>query len=423
MVGIDDFQDFEGRLRREIDKIDQYQPEDQPAVRRFIAAKDGRIETSTLAEYLSELRLASSVATKPISEFDKFDLDDFTFQIRHDPDLGHGGGGVADSTARNRQKVIRIFLKTIRDGGEGTDWLDDYEPIRVSGSTVSEEDILTSEDIKALRDGANNLRDVALIEFLADTGMRISLAASLRVRDVDLEGDAATFRPNPNASGLKGADIKDYPLIDSPAVLRTYLQSTHPRPDDSDVAFFHKIPGHGYRPTEDDDGAPGPTTINEQLTRAAELGGVDKPVNPHNFRHSAITRMSREGYTRSQIEHRVCWTIDSSMWSNYEHISSAQHNDDIFAAAGIIESDDGPDSERHPCGNCKETLAPHHEYCPRCGQPATPETRNLQQEAVGDVTADIPTLEDEAAQDLAVRVAQELNIDARHIQQSPSSSE
>lgn len=120
-----------------------------------------------------------------------------------------------------------------------------------------------------------------------------------------------------------------------------------------------------------DDGAVRPNAIRQQLVRIADRADVDKPVNPHAFRHTAITRMVREGFSRSQIEHRVHWTLDTDMWDTYEHITASQHTEDIFREAGIIEGEDSPDRVRKGCGNCNEPLAPHHEFCPNCGQAAT----------------------------------------------------
>lgn len=87
--------------------------------------------------------------------------------------------------------------------------------------------------------------------------------------------------------------------------------------------------------------------------------------------------MVREGYSREQIEHRVHWALDTDVWERYVHITAEEHNDDIFAAVGIGDAEDGPDRERVPCGNCRQPVAPHHEYCPTCGTAATPERRSM----------------------------------------------
>lgn len=404
MRRLNDFQRFSEALQRELDKLDAHHEADRPYVEQFVHRHDGKVADGTLALYLRNLRKTAERIDHPIIEFDAAELDAHSYWLRRE--AGPSNDGFTQSTVRNVQFAVRLFLKSVE---VDADWADDYEILPAEDTSVSSDELLTSEDIGRLVDGANNLRDMALIEFLADTGARLSLAGSLRVGDLDLEGDRATYRPNDDAQGLKGAPITDYPLIDSPATLRTYLRSTHPRPDREDVAFFHRIPGHGYVPG-DDDGTIAPNTIRKQLRTAADNAGVDKPVNPHNFRHSAVTRMAREGYSRSQIEHRVHWTIDTDMWETYEHIAAEEHNDDIFAHAGIEGDDSDPLSpEREQCGTCFEHVAPHHEFCPRCGTPVSADAQADIEAAKDDGYRLLEQMDDREKRRVVSAVVQELD--------------
>lgn len=421
MGDLEDFSNFSGRLRRELDKIEQHRDADRDYVKRYIRTKDGTVTDGSLALYLQNLRMTSERLGHPIVELTEERLEDHVYELRHSPEYGQGDDpGLSQGSIRNVEFAVRDLLKTV---DVGADWAEDYELTPPKKKKVRPEDMLVAEDIKALRDGANNYRDIALIEFLADTGARLSLAGSLRVRDVDLDGDRATYTPNPNASGLKGAAIQAYPLIDAKATLRNYLRSTHPRPDEDDVALFHKIPGHGNE-FENDDGAIRPNTIQQQIDKAAE-SGVEKPVNPHNFRHSAITRMRREGYDRKEVEHRVHWIIDSDMWRIYEHISGEQHNETIWETAGVCEPDEtGPDAQRFPCGNCTEPIAPHHDYCPKCGAPASRKARTLKRSAIGSLSKSMVQVDDASRREIHALLTDRLDADASSLgdHESPPSS-
>jgi integrase len=386
MGTLEDFQHFERRLQKELDRLDEFTDTDRPRVKRFVEKKDGDVTDGTLATYLRNLRMAARAHDQPLVELDEATMDALTYELRHG-NYGHGGDGYSNDSIRNIEFAVRAFLKVI----DGHAWAADYELTSPADSKVRPEDMLRGEDINALTSAAHNLRDVALIEFLADTGVRLSLVGSLRVGDVDLEGPKATYTPNPNARGLKGAAIRDYPIIDAKGVLRSYVRQTHPRPDRDDVALFHCIPGHGN--PIDGDGALTPTAIRNQLRRAADNAGLDKPVNPHNFRHSAITRMRREGYDRGEIESRVHWTVDSDMWATYEHIASAEHNQAIWERAGVVEDDDGPEPERRPCGTCMEPVAPHHDYCQACGAAVSKRARDLEDEGKDDLDSDLVVVE------------------------------
>lgn len=359
----DDPQDFAGRLESERERLanstDVFDA-DRDAIRAWLRQKDGTVSVSSMEVYLRRTRLASERADGPLVEMDTADFHDLVFHLRHDH-------GLSDASIQGYENAVLMLVEDMT----GAEWPAEIDRTTVDDRTLDPDAILTPADIQALTSAARHQRDVAFIEFLADTGARLSMALSLRIRDVDLT-KPPTYSPNANATGLKGAPQSDYPLIDSAAPIRSYLRTSHPRPDNPDVALFHKVQppkrdGTGWS----DDGSPAPNGIRQQVNRLAENAGVDKPTNPHAFRHAAVTRMVREGYSRSQIEHRVHWTLDTNMWETYEHITGTEHTEDIFREAGVIESDDAPERVRKPCGNCGEPLAPHHDWCGNCGEPAS----------------------------------------------------
>jgi len=280
--------------------------------------------------------------------------------------------------------------------------------------------MLTQEEIAALVDACKRPRNQALVEFLADTGVRLTLAGSLRVKDVDLDGDRATYTPNRNAIGLKGADIKPYPIIDSRASLRVYLRHSHPRPDEPEAALFHRF--ENFDDIEDDDGSLSPARVNAILRKVADDAGVDKPTNAHNFRHSAVTRMWREGWDRQEIQHRVQWSLDTNMWQRYVHVTAEQMNEEIFASAGIVEDDDSLSKERLHCGNCRETIPAHAEYCPRCGEPTSPDTRELKDQAVNSLADGLAELDDVDRRRFVAELLQEAEADPSSLGSHDSSS-
>lgn len=387
MPSTDDVHNFARRLENEHDRVRRADiPErDRDALMQFLVDKDGQIAVSSLEEYCRRIRMTATISPMPLVEYELDDYERLVYQLRHEEDL-------TDKTVRNRENTLCIFFKDILD----KEWVDDVERISVEPKKVDPSDMLEPEDIKELISACRHQRDVALIEFLADTGARLGLVLSLRIKDLDLEGDRATYRPNSDAVGLKDAEIKPYPIVDSAATIRGYLRETHPQSENPDAALFHKF--RQYDPGEaEDDGAISPTHTRNTLRRIAERSPVDKPVNPHNFRHSAITRMFREGYSRGQIQHRVQWTIDTDMWDRYVHLTAEELNEDIFATAGVADADGSKaDPERRSCGQCREALAPHHEYCSRCGSAVTPAARDeverlqeggLEELATGDLTA------------------------------------
>jgi len=394
---VDDPQKFKEGLRNEQRRLAESETvheADREAIDRWIRRKDGQVKVSSLKTYLRRARIASERSEVRLVDFSEADYHDLVFELRHEHDL-------ADSTVQAYENAILLFLQDYMD--DDVDWPETVERTKVDDQGPTADEILTPADVQALVKTASHSRDVAFIEFLADSGARLSLALSLRVGDVGLK-DPATYTPNEEARGLKGADIKEYPLIDAAAPLRGYVRGAHPRPTDPGVALFHKRKPHRRAgpndPWGDDDGGLDPNAARQQLQRIADRAGVDKPVNPHAFRHTAITRMVREGYSRSQIEHRVHWTLDTDMWETYEHITSQEHNADIFREAGVVD-DDGPDRVRKRCGGCRSAIAPRHEFCPQCGKAVTAD-------AEAEVRADKDTVLDDLVEATSPAAREEL---------------
>lgn len=357
---VDDFQDFEGRYRNERRRLAESDIDDadRDAIKRFLNRVEPDVSTGAAAEYCKHLRLGAEQCDSRLVDLDADGFWAFRSNLLHEHGLG-------ESTVYKRCQLVLRLLRA-RDVA----WA---EPIQLSSPDRPDIDpgaMLDTDDIAALRNAATYQRDIALIEFLADTGARIGMVGSLRVRDVDLEGDRPHYRPNPDASGLKGAKIQPYPIIDAEGALKAYIKFNHPRADDPNVAFFHKL-----QDWEETDGGLTAEQIRRRLRTLGKQAGIDKPVNPHNFRHSAITRMYREGYTKQQIQHRVAWDLDTDMWKRYVHLHAEDMNDTIYADAGMVDAENGATPRRKQCPNCRGTLPEWGDHCPSCGVPITHEAR------------------------------------------------
>jgi integrase/recombinase XerC len=115
-----------------------------------------------------------------------------------------------------------------------------------------------------------DLRDRALIFFLADTGARVGGLCGLRLQDLDLDAMLATV------TGKRGK-TRLVPFTDPTAeALRDWL-AVRPQ-DKGDWVFI----GLGKRSR----GALSPSGILQMLQRRARAAGIEGPVNPHSFRHA-----------------------------------------------------------------------------------------------------------------------------------------
>lgn len=364
------------RLRKERERLENADivDRDRDAIVTFVNRRSGPDETSSLVNYSSCLRKSAERCHRPLVDLeDPDDVNTFLAEMRTNPEWGRDGV-MKPATRETNIEILRMFLQDL-----GREWASELEADRPDDEdrAVNPNDMLTEDDIAALLDAADRQRDMAIIEFLADTACRIGMLCSLRIKDVDLDGETATYMPNDDAIGLKGAQIQEYPLIDSKAPVRAYQNGAHPRSNEPEAALFHKFRGYFDEDLDEDDGAMTPQAVTNRLKRIAADAGVEKPVNAHNFKHTAITRMAREGFSKQQIRHRAHWSVDTDMFDQYVHLAAEDVNNDIFEAAGIVEETDEGKRRRKHCGNCNEPIAPHHRHCANCGAPATQPRREL----------------------------------------------
>jgi len=130
------------------------------------------------------------------------------------------------------------------------------------------------QDILALLDTAQgntltDVRDRALILFLADTGCRVGGLCGLRVQDVDLE--ALTARVMEKRGKVRV-------VFFTPPTARALAAWLEVRPQDRGAWVFV---GLGNRSK----GALTPAAVHKMLKDRARQAGVKGPVNPHAFRH------------------------------------------------------------------------------------------------------------------------------------------
>jgi integrase/recombinase XerC len=115
-----------------------------------------------------------------------------------------------------------------------------------------------------------DLRDRAIVLFLADTGCRVGGLCGLRVADIDLKAGLATLTE-------KGEKTRLVPFTSTTAeALGEWLKV---RPQDRGPWLFVSL---GNKAS----GGLSTNGVAQMLRRRARLAGVTGAVNPHSFRHA-----------------------------------------------------------------------------------------------------------------------------------------
>ena len=390
MVGINDIKGYEDRLRNELERLidtDGITEEEARRIREFIEHQDSNgLSVGTNATNACRLRLFAERSDVPLPEMKQSDVQSLLFDYKHAEEYGF-----AEGTLREDRKALRKFFRWL-----GRDWAEDIEVGSKPDRSIDEDQVFDQEETTSMLAACRNARDKALVAFLLDTGLRIGAAGTLRVGDIDLSGRAGKFRINEDAVALKGAS-GTRPITWSRGHVANWL-NVHPRSEDDDAPLFHKLTEIEER---DDDGALSYNQIQSRLKDIAERAGIDRDrANPHNFRHTAITRWIKEGLSEQEIKHRAFWSKDSDqLFKVYSHVSEGEMNDQILAKYGLEADGEEIVPELDECVQCGTPLRDDvPRFCPGCGAPLTydaAETVDKAEDTIVEDIAENPELSDE----------------------------
>jgi len=418
------------QLSRERLKDADLHPDDIDAALEFLDAinpdistvnftsENGERETkaySTLAAYAQALKRVGELANTPLVEMPDTRAVNAFFD-----DVGSGthpdvkDDGYAKSTLSQWQSGVTKFYQYHDDLG-----IDHSEVVvkRQPKSSVDERDMYTPDEIQELRDTVTNTRDRCILELLLNTGQRIRAIQTLRVKDVNT--DDGIYYLNTDEAGLKGADKngKKRPLLGAKRAVYDWLKD-HPtgEPDDYLITCL---------PTAQR-GTPGEklsqSTIRERLKKLADDAGVDKPPNPHNFRHYFVTACKRDyGMDESTIKHLIGHGPNSKvMETTYQHLTDDDHIESAEVAAGLREPDEESPLTPQVCPTCGEQLEPEAKACPGCGTVFAPNAKDTEEQIQEDIKQNYAESEpesevqqelsavDEALTDLPAELKQQL---------------
>lgn len=154
------------------------------------------------------------------------------------------------------------------------------------------------------------LRDIAVIELLFATGMRISELCSLKPSDIDLENSTVLIY----GKGSKER-ILQFGNCEVISALATY-QST----------FKADISACGYFFVNKRKQKLSDQSVRFMINRYAALAGIEQHITPHMFRHSFATLLLEQDvdirYIQKMLGHSSISTTEI-----YTHVSSAKQKD------------------------------------------------------------------------------------------------
>lgn len=232
----------------------------------------------------------------------------------------------------------------------------DIEIKKSNGKRKLPRNLITFDDVKKIAEHTNNPRDRCLIITLFETGARISELTGLKISDVepDKHGVRITL-PNMTKSGAR-----KLLLIWSAPSINLWLQH-HPYKDDDSSYLFcglqERSKGKELNYNH----------INRLIKEAGKKAGVNKPLNPHHFRHSRASILAKE-FTEAQLCEYMGWVIGSTVSRTYVHLSGRDTDKAILELHDIVEKKEETKKAKNiECPRCQRINDPFSKFCNGCG--------------------------------------------------------
>lgn len=211
------------------------------------------------------------------------------------------------------------------------------------GSDIKEivpDDLWTMEEKLKLIGAGSNSRDMCFLAILCETGARIGEIVPLQIKNiVEQEDNIIELR---TAVGKTGA--RPIYLYWSVPYIRKWL-GEHPDANRNNFLFpqtFGKLNLSEHI---------GYNSFRKILIRARKKCGINKPCNPHNFRHSAVTEYNKNGGNTEASKLLFWGNPRTDMLSRYTHLKEEDVKRDTMRVLGI-----------KPKKNVKNEVRP----CPKC---------------------------------------------------------
>ena len=248
---------------------------DEELISSFISAK--RVEgcsEKTLGYYSSTLKNVFAIVSVPIRQITTNDIRIYLAEYQR-------RGTVSKVTIGNIRRILSSFYS----------WLEDEDfilksPIRrikkVKVSKVVKE-VYSDETLEIIRDNCENLRDLAMVDLLSSTGMRVGELVMLDRADIDFQNRECVVLGKGDKERLVYFDAR------TKVHLRNYLDSRN----DDNPALFVTLNKPSNR-----------LEISGVEKRLRELGrrlNIDK-VHPHKFRRTLATKAIDKGMPIEQVQ-------------------------------------------------------------------------------------------------------------------------
>ncbi len=346
-----DIHNYEKRLEYYLDKLNKVRDENKEIILKFIKylLAEG-ISKGRMAKYIYCLINIAKLLNKTFEDANKDDIVDVVSKIETNKKW-------SDWTKHEHKVVLRRFYKWLRNS-------EDYPPevkwIKIKKEKNYEKlqgKILTIEEVEKLANVTDNPRDKALVLILFESGCRIGEFLPLKRSDVTFDAYGIKFIVH----GKTGT--REIRIVKYQKEFKDWLE-VHPLKNQNDFFIWislgdknrFKLMSYG--------------NVRKLLSQLKKKAGIDKPVNPHAFRHASVTYFSKH-LPEQLLKKKFGWVKDTDMLAVYEHLNSRDLDEAILKIHGIKQEEikEIKQVETKVCPNCGQVNSILAQFCIKCTMP------------------------------------------------------
>jgi len=330
-----DIHNYDKHLEYFLKKLDKLNSPNKDFILKFIDRLFAEgLSKGRIAKYVYCLTNIDKFLDKPFLEATKEDIEKVVGKIEKNESW-------SDWTKHEYKVVLRRFYKWLRNS-------EDYPPevkwIKITRKKSFEKlqgKILTLEEIEKLANVADNPRDKAFVLVLFESGCRIGEFLPLKRSDITFDSFGIKFVVN----GKTGT--REVRIIKYQKEFKEWLE-VHPLKHQDDFFIWISL-GDKNRFELMSYG-----NVRKLLLELKKKAGINKPVNPHAFRHASVTYFSKL-LPDSLLKKKFGWVRDTDMLAVYEHLDGKDLDEALLKLHGLKQEE------------IKESKQLDKKVCPRCG--------------------------------------------------------
>ena len=282
-----DVHNYQQVLDSSLKRVENLSVNNQKAIKEFVKNCElEEISTGRIAKYVIQLMNIAKWLDKDFDKADMKDIENLVLQLRkHD---------YTEWTMKDYKVAIKKFYRFLKKE-ELISWIKTTMKKNKNDNLPNE--VYTQEEVEKLIETEDNPKDKCLISLLYESGCRISELLNIKIKDINFEQDYALI----NVMGKTGN--RTIPISKSVALLKTWLNYHEDKGNKEAYLFDYQY-----------------FVVLHKLKMLFIKAKIDKPFNPHQFRHSRATELA-QNLTEAQMKQFFGWTQSSNMASVYVHLT------------------------------------------------------------------------------------------------------